>query len=293
MAKDNCPFLGLKEDRESFVSYASYGNMCFRSKPPVTVKLDYQEQHCLSEYFGSCPVYQAQGGLNLAKQHQEPDWAYRRQAVLWFARITGSLFFLMLAFIAFANRDLIAAWFSPEKSKTQGQVTYVAPTFLASTPLDEYKPALFGTPTLAETESPRSAETSTPTTEETSPVGNENGLLVHQLISGESLDLLASKYRTTTEAILSVNYGLKPPLLLGQTIVVPEGLMSVDAYPQFEVKFIAKKTQVAKVAEKYNCDRTLLKKFNVRVIISSGDTDYVLAEKWVLIPRPRKSTSNP
>jgi hypothetical protein len=177
--------------------------------------------------------------------------------------------------------------------------TYVPPTFAAtSARVEAYKPLDLGTPVVVVRTSEPSADPqqaaaqpeATPT-----PDGVENGrgLLIHYVLGGENLDTLAELHFTTPAAILDINYKMAAPLMEGRTIVIPEGIVQTKKYPQFEVINLKDKTKVAFIVEKYGCDLALFQRFNRSVIVSQGDTEYILAKQGVLIPRERSQAQKP
>ena len=77
-----------------------------------------------------------------------------------------------------------------------------------------------GTPTLPPTELPPTATLPLPLLLGT-PVGIEHKFLVHRVLPGESLELIADNYNTTVQAIRSVNDSLPPALWENTLLVVP------------------------------------------------------------------------
>jgi LysM repeat protein len=67
------------------------------------------------------------------------------------------------------------------------------------------------------------------------PAGTSRGLLVHMVVRGETLDMIASNYGTTVDAILAVNYKLTPPAWVDYPIVVPVDTQDVSGLPAFKV----------------------------------------------------------
>ena len=53
-----CPFLGLEHDRQSFTSYPSAINYCYRLNPAKPINQPYQASHCLNENHKSCKLLQ-------------------------------------------------------------------------------------------------------------------------------------------------------------------------------------------------------------------------------------------
>lgn len=59
MKKTICPYLGLREDPKTSLSFPSQGNACHRANPVAPVEADHQEKFCLGPGYKACPIYQA------------------------------------------------------------------------------------------------------------------------------------------------------------------------------------------------------------------------------------------
>ncbi|HUF40213.1 MAG TPA: hypothetical protein VMN57_16945 [Anaerolineales bacterium] len=57
-----CPFIGLRNDRDTRYGFPNEGNHCHRERSPRTINLDYQEGVCLTSGFLNCPIYLHSGG---------------------------------------------------------------------------------------------------------------------------------------------------------------------------------------------------------------------------------------
>ena len=53
-----CPYVGLHDDAQSLAAFASTMNYCYRLKEPKAIKLEYQQQFCLSPAHQRCLVFQ-------------------------------------------------------------------------------------------------------------------------------------------------------------------------------------------------------------------------------------------
>ncbi|MAT42374.1 MAG: hypothetical protein CL609_08540 [Anaerolineaceae bacterium] len=63
MATPICPYLGLKNDKETVMQFPSTGNYCFHVSPVEPVDRRHQEIYCLHNNHINCPVYNS--ALNL------------------------------------------------------------------------------------------------------------------------------------------------------------------------------------------------------------------------------------
>ena len=52
-----CPYLGLKNDPSTSLTYPEKANHCFRCRPAVVPRLEHQTGYCLVEIHETCPVY--------------------------------------------------------------------------------------------------------------------------------------------------------------------------------------------------------------------------------------------
>jgi hypothetical protein len=53
----NCPHLGIAEDPQTCLAYASEWNLCHHVRRPSAVKLEHQRASCLLETHTACPVF--------------------------------------------------------------------------------------------------------------------------------------------------------------------------------------------------------------------------------------------
>jgi len=65
--ESRCPFVGLEQDPQSLTSYPSSRNFCYRLRQPKSVRLEYQQQYCLSSAYQRCLVYKR--GEQLSGKH--------------------------------------------------------------------------------------------------------------------------------------------------------------------------------------------------------------------------------
>jgi hypothetical protein len=66
------------------------------------------------------------------------------------------------------------------------------------------------------------------------PVGSDYKFVIHKILYGENLGQLASRYNTSVEAILAVNYDLKVPVWENALVVIPVGFTNTYGLPAFE-----------------------------------------------------------
>ncbi|MBN1668605.1 MAG: LysM peptidoglycan-binding domain-containing protein [Anaerolineales bacterium] len=56
MPRNQCPYLGLPDDPDTFVGYPDLRNCCHRADPIEAIALDYQRSHCFTRAHRNCPV---------------------------------------------------------------------------------------------------------------------------------------------------------------------------------------------------------------------------------------------
>jgi LysM repeat protein len=60
MPRNQCPYLGLPDDPDTFVGYPDLRNCCHRAEPVESIALDYQRLHCFTRAHRNCPVLLSQ-----------------------------------------------------------------------------------------------------------------------------------------------------------------------------------------------------------------------------------------
>lgn len=140
--------------------------------------------------------------------------------------------------------------------------------------------------------SPTGTETSTDIATDTpilslgleEPIGLNKIFILHNVISGESLEFIARRYGTTVESLVRCNYELPSPLLPGIVIVVPVNYVVDDEFPPFNVYEVLVKTSPEALAEKLNVNLADFMYYND---FTSGI--FLYPGNWVLIPQSAKS----
>lgn len=59
MPEKTCPYLGVIEDRETTINFASDANGCWKTDRARVIPLEHQDEVCLTENFPTCPIYVA------------------------------------------------------------------------------------------------------------------------------------------------------------------------------------------------------------------------------------------
>jgi LysM repeat protein len=120
-------------------------------------------------------------------------------------------------------------------------MTYTPTLTRTYTPTRTPTPTRTYTPTPTRTYTPTPTRTATPTItpeplkyELDSPIGRDNKFVIHKVQSGENLSQYATRYGTSVEAILRVNYALNIPLWVDALIVIPVEFAEVTQMPYFQ-----------------------------------------------------------
>jgi hypothetical protein len=115
-----------------------------------------------------------------------------------------------------------------------------------------------------------------------SPLGLNKEFTIHRMLEGESLDRLASKYKTTVALIQAVNYYLPSPLMINWNVVVPLGRIDLQGVPAFEPQMVTAMMTVDEFAQSISVDASTLSYYNGMTTtyrLSPGD--------WLLVPRKK------
>ncbi|MCE7906007.1 MAG: LysM domain-containing protein [Anaerolineae bacterium CFX3] len=289
-----CPYLGLNDDPDTAISYPSPWNYCFRARPPAPIKPSYQAEVCFTRGHVSCPVYQAEraGPLPPELRGERAKGRSGRAlllvlilglvlSALWWAR--PYLFFLAPPVSKPAPAASAASLPLPTGPSTAAATDWVNPamavTFESFTPA----PLIFltlsagglpaGTPTPAPGVCGHALDV---------PFGTNPKLVIHRVASGDTLDAYSSKYQTSAEAIVAVNFDMHVPLWKDWVVVIPVGTTGVSGVPPFEKYQAAGETlSLAGMAAALKTDPQLFQHFN-----AFDDTCRVF-DGWLLAPRAR------
>lgn len=62
---DRCPLLGLPDDPDTAFAFSTDANHCHKSIPSASVRLNHQQNYCLSADYVSCPLFRQPGKVTL------------------------------------------------------------------------------------------------------------------------------------------------------------------------------------------------------------------------------------
>jgi len=286
-----CPFLGLKDDPATALSFPSSHNCCFHARPVLPVKLEFQRIECLTGNHTSCEEF------NRAPDTPLPhNLRFKGGSVLWktIGKVRFWILILAIIFIALIAWQVLSrglfglgipgysqAETAPEFSIDAGfQTPSSSPVQAQDTP----------TPAPLATASPSyTIETFAPTIVSShvleTPIGIEHKLVIHRMLAGESIVSVANQYWTTVEAIQAVNYSLPSPLQIDWLIIVPINQTNIQGLPAFDVYEVKTDIAVEILAQQLSIDPAQLKLYN-----GLGDGEILSSGEWVLVPHMSTAT---
>jgi len=273
-----CPHLGLADDPATSLGFPSEGNCCQRVRPVAAPNLGHQEAFCLSARFGQCPLFEREGVFSLPAELQAsrpPRRLSRPGPVL---TVLAAVLLVVVAGLAYF-KILPGQWpFAVPTGTALLPAANVSPTAVAEETVPGTSTA-GATPQVTPGEAPSS--TARPLLAVDVPMGLKNQFLIHRVLEGDSLDLLASRYHTSIAAIQAVNVDLPAPLRANSLVIIPLGLTDAQDLPPFGAHLVTEgKVTVRALAEKLSCELDSFTYYNAL------QPDFVLeAGDWVLVPR--------
>jgi LysM repeat protein len=105
MIKQNCPYIGLKEDPTTALNFPSAGNHCYKTQPNSSINASHQQNYCLSANHITCPVYRQARIRPMPAALTYP--ANRKPQWKKIGAITGILFLLIVSSLAIASLNKI------------------------------------------------------------------------------------------------------------------------------------------------------------------------------------------
>ena len=279
----NCPYLGFIDDIHTRMAFPAEQNVCHKCKPLTPPKASHQREFCLSTRFSECPVFPTEQAKPLPKELSFYDSSTlgRSRKVSIPSFIAGSVLLIIIAIWLIK----FPPW-APERLSDIGTNTPTIENFL----VDYTRTVLIttSTPTVEPTATQLPpTQTSTPVLPHLveTPFGLENKLVVHQVLTGENLTMLAATYNTSVEAIQAINVITDKFMRVNSLLVIPVNQTDVAAYPQFQAVLITEEdTTFEELATQYAVELSLLSQVN----LLPEDYAFQIGE-WVLIPS--KSTT--
>ncbi len=209
-----CPYLGLKDDPSTTVSFPSEGNYCHRAQAVPPVRRDYQRKVCMTSGHVNCPVFTHENapyppGLVVSRSWRE--WIWQRR---W---IAAPLVFLIFGwFLRNVWLGIETSWISPGERaaassggagpparNSPGDDKILASSTSAVSPLDRLFFPITPNPSLA-------------------PCSQPDGWVAYTVKPTDSLFLLSLVYAVSVSDLQRVNCLAQEDILRpGMTIYVP------------------------------------------------------------------------
>jgi len=282
-----CPYLGLQDDPETQVAFPSAINFCHHLKTPGAVSLEYQRTFCQSGRHILCEVF-PQGHYT-----RLPAGAQVAAGERTMIRRSWLLTMVMMSILFVAGGVTLSqpSWrllhFLHELPPQIGK-TLPAPPVTAQPPPTQ--PSATATPVyftstaeIPATSVPLGTVALAPLGLET-PIGTSPTLLIHRVLPGESLDLIAAHFETSVEAIQAINHFLPSPLLADLPIIILLGQTQTAGLPQFEAYQVnVAGITIGQLAQSLGVDVVQLCKYN---LMPEGTP--LVAGQWLLLPWPAK-----
>jgi hypothetical protein len=218
------------------MAFASPQNNCHKIKPPLSPMEEHQNQYCLSSNHTQCPVFTEERQADDKKYHgifanqAKPELRISSKVMI----LAGAGLILGIILIQQILTGRSFGIFRSNDAEGSAPTAWVQPTILID---QNVKPTT--TPAPAEpTQTPMPiAEPPPPSFIET-PMGIDKMFIVHRVLPGESIASLASTFKTTEDAIRSINYKLGTTLFVDKLLVLPFGRTNVSGVPALTVYLV-------------------------------------------------------
>jgi hypothetical protein len=283
-----CPYLGLKKDPNTSISYPSAWNICHRAKGNSRPIIEYQRSTCLTSHHVDCIIYKSDPNKRMPKNIRQ-SWGPVRINPKHIIRIFTILLLCLLVFLGIKYQasfiPQIEAFFVPAWQQTQ----QVRPT---TQPTQPTQPIILPT----ETQQPTFTATTTPTLQITpsptitiepsvlaldTPIGSENKFIILRVKEGAALGQFATLYNTTEAAIRAVNFELQSVLFIDSILIVPIDLTDVSGLPAFE----AVEIQAGGMTIEYFAQQNTVSPEDLYLYNNVQPGRILQIGEWLLVPR--------
>ena len=272
-----CPHLGLREDKETAISYPAEMNCCYHARPVAYVSFDHQRRYCLTEHYSECSVLKQKKLVSLPKKYRGAGPESPKPSVglpllaFTIVMLAGLIVSILLGVIRLPGYEGMALF--PTSNPIP---TIFYPT---RTPLP---PTATRTPTMVLPTRTRMVFTPTEIAPHflDTPIGSVPQLIIHRALPGESFEQLATQYKTSIAAIKAVNFNLPDRLFENYALVIPLNTTRVTGLPKFSThEVIVDGISIEEQAQLLQVDSRTLREFNQ---LPAG---YILTiGEWLLIP---------
>ena len=271
-----CPYLGFSYDSQTAMAYPSASNFCHKCVPSNIPTISHQREYCQVARYIECPIFISEITAPMpAEIKAEVTSRRNRKRKIIVGSLVGILLVIAALFILTqSGKGIFLSPKAPVAVQNTAVMTSI-PVSATATPLPtatatEVEPTLTSTPV-----QPHVLET---------PFGVENKFVIHQLLDGESLIVLAKKYNTSVDAIKAVNQE-NMTLWAKTLVVIPVDQTDVSSSQRFKVILLSEKgMSIQELAVQYSVDAQLLAQVN-----HVPETYSFQKGEWVLIPIAQKT----
>lgn len=185
-----CPFLGLKDDPATALSFPSAHNRCFHARPAIPIKLEFQRKYCLAINHIYCEEYIREPDSPLPSNLRYRGGSGLRgifgKAGFWIILLVCVVVVIVWQVL---SRGLLG--FGKSGQTSEGTIAAFSTNIGLQTPSIPAQVQNTSTPTLVVTASSTfPIQTYAPTIESShaleTPIGNEHKLVIHRVLAGES-----------------------------------------------------------------------------------------------------------
>lgn len=263
-----CPFLGLQNDVQTHFTVPDERHVCHQANPGQAIQLEYQGRCCLTGDYRACQGYTAGWKYGLPrgvrlKGRQRPASNLR----VIFRMVALALIVAAMAFLLLKAR-----------AASPGTVQTIPVTPVQATETTTPVPTAVATATLTPSETPTALPgTPTPGPLAETPFGPDGQWLVHQVVQGESLEMIAQRYGTTVEVLRAINDFISGGLWADTSVVICLGCVDVADLSLLQPLWVEEKIQVNDLAVQFGMSPYDLRKWN------GIEGDWILADRWVLV----------
>ncbi|GAB4501653.1 MAG: hypothetical protein Fur0035_11960 [Anaerolineales bacterium] len=267
-----CPYLGLQNDPGTALAYSAVENRCFRCQVPGIPSLQHQDEFCLTEKHADCPVF-AEEAASLPEEIRQPEPRPQRGRRGWRLTIAiGLMGALLLGALGLWNGLKNA----PQPTASPSPLSASETPTLSATPAPSATATPSATPTPEDTPIPQAGYAL-----DTPFIINGRQFILHRVIEGEQLVLLARNYETSVNAIFAVNYQMTLAAA-GSVIVILPKSNSAQGLPAFWVHQVTQdENSLEAVTQKLGGDLAQTQAYNH----CSGGC-LLTKDSWLLIAFP-------
>ena len=216
LALEAFPYLGLAEDADTRLTYASTAHRCRAGRMTRTINTAHQAAFCLTTSYPSCKRFHPIGAVGPgylipAPRRREParlrngqiDWA--TQAGRFAQRVVVVLLIVVVLMAIGLGGPRIAALMMPALAPVSPSPLPVQASALAMSPPPTPSPSPI--PTVSPTASPTASPTPAP--------------VVYRVKPGDNLASIAAKHGVTSQAIKNANKLKNSIIHVGQKLIIP------------------------------------------------------------------------